>query len=290
MEASPSDVAPKSPAEGVAAAPISPELVLVDPELAAAARASLSVEAPEVRGGPSHRPDRVPLAAVAELGPSRDADEDRWEYGPSRRRRWVRGAVVFVGGCALVAAAAFYGNGLVAIEPAIDAVVEPPASKSAEPANEPVPPVISPRPRRRSAAAKREQGKHAGQTRPLKPPAPAPKRAAPSPPRRRPNNPAPRSTGSSARRPSNVLGVVVSVRGRAVVLEWQRPKAARGVMIRRRPGRGSSESTVYEGNGTSYADRTVRKGVTYHYLIITKGRQGNLSTGVAAVVKPGVAT
>jgi hypothetical protein len=71
-----------------------------------------------------------------------------------------------------------------------------------------------------------------------------------------------------------------------VTLQWQRPAGAAAVIIVRQPGRRGAESTVYEGRGTSYVDRTVRNSIDYRYLIITRDRWGRLSSGVPTIVRP----
>jgi len=79
---------------------------------------------------------------------------------------------------------------------------------------------------------------------------------------------------------------VVTAGSRRVTLQWQRPASAVAVIIRRRPGRHSAESTVYEGARNTYVDRTVRNRIAYRYLIISRDRQGRLSSGVPTVVTP----
>jgi hypothetical protein len=86
--------------------------------------------------------------------------------------------------------------------------------------------------------------------------------------------------------PSNVLGVVVTAGDRLVTLVWTLPPDVHEVIVRRSGGRPMREQTVYRGTGTRFADRKVRNGIAYRYVIISRDRRGNVSTGVPTVVTP----
>jgi hypothetical protein len=271
--------------------PISPELVLIDAELAATARAQLPDFAVRY---PSPAPPRVEeagevpaLVETPEPPPSApltwaDDDEvelDAWERkAPSWRFRAGVAATV----AALFALSAFLvlswrGS---ALDPR--AAVRQGAGPSS-PGREVPPPVPATSTPGTTLPGETSPG-GSGTTQPTQtetaeqpPKAPPP----PPPPLRPPPPPTP-----TGRPPSNVLGVVVTAGSRRVTLQWQRPANAVAVIILRRPGRHGAESTVYEGTSNKYVDRTVRNRIAYRYLIISRDRQGRLSSGVPTVVTP----
>jgi hypothetical protein len=295
METSHSDIARRAVADGaLVSEPISPELVLVDPELAAVARASLSDEPPTFgatrasNGAAVAVAPSVAEATRAKAATARESEIER-EYGTAPRRG---GAVAVVFACAALAAVVVFVAARSAATPPTDRALESTVSAQAETApavTQPSPPPARARGSQPGPPPARARGSATKRQTPVKtnPVMGATPRAQHVRGRARS---AERPRRSTARRPSNVLGVFVVVRRGVVVLRWQRPRDGVGVMIRRWPGRGRSESTVYEGNGTVYTDRTVRNGTVYRYLIITKGRPGNLSSGVAAVVRPRAST
>jgi hypothetical protein len=291
--------------------PISPELVLVDPELAARARA-LPDRQPWRVARSEQPPDTVPLdvgaaaqtarlvtnaTLIEQLSEDRIAAEpDEWQYGSARRRRWpqVTGAVVVV--CAAAAAAFLLAGRSATTGPSREAGPDGTVSSAAATEQQATQGErVASSASRPGRTASDGRANTAGNSDPPtkrereasvteKPKAHvAGRRTTHRRPRVTRPTPRPRTT---APRPSNVLGVVASTQGGAVTLRWQPPRGAVGVLIRRRPGRGADETTVYEGARKVYVDRTVREGVVYRYSLVTKGKRGTRSKGVAVFVTP----
>ena len=293
--------------------PISPELVLVDPELAPRARALLDRQPWSVARS-EQPPDTVSLGAgaaaqtaplvsnarlIEQLSEGRIAAEpDEWQYGSARRRRWrhVTGAAVL---CAQPPRRRFFSLGD-RQRPDRPARRGPDGTVSSAAATE-----QQATQRKRVASSASGPGETASDARASTagssdPPTKTEREASVTEkpkaqvagrrtthPRPRVTRPTPRPR-TTAPRPSNVLGVVASTQGGAVTLRWQPPRGAVGVVIRRRPGRGADETTVYEGTRKVYVDRTVQEGVVYRYSIVTKGKRGTRSKGVAVFVTPRV--
>jgi hypothetical protein len=270
--------------------PISPELVLIDAELAATARAllpDLAVRYPRPAPRSVEEAGEVPrLVETPEppIAPLVWADDDEVELDAWERKApsWRFRAGVAATVAALFALSAFVvlswrGS---ALDPrAADRQgarpsspgrgVPPPVPATSTPGTT-LPGETSPG---GSGTTQPTQTETAEQPPKAPPPPPPPFRPPPPPTPTRPS-------------PSNVLGVVVTAGSRRVTLQWQRPADAVAVIILRRPGRHGAESTVYEGTRNKYVDRTVRNRIAYSYLIISRDRQGRLSSGVPTVVTP----
>jgi hypothetical protein len=271
--------------------PISPELVLIDPELAASARAILPdysldyvrpAPRPVARAEEEPAPVAVsePQAARPEWVEERDVQLDPWERkAPSWRTRATVGLMV-AAVCALAvlvvlnwrssadepsAAVADGASEASGTGPKVPRVPETTTAGGTTVPDEPPP-----------ESSERTQPTATTPERPPPPPPPPPPPRLPGPPPVLPGRP-----------PSNVLGVVVTAGSHTVTLRWQRPAGAVDVIIVRRPGRHGAESTVYEGKRNTYVDRNVRDRVAYRYLIISRDGSGRLSSGVPTVVTPG---
>ena len=233
-----------SPARNAGLGPISPELALVDPELARRSRELL----PE----PHERPKvPQPRAAAPAGAPPAVAPELEIE----RRRRWlpmvVLAAVIFGAGAA---SGTFLGNngtrssGTPLEVPAVATTTQPPQAEPKHGALRP-PKVSRARPRARTASAPFQRRRHA--------------RVAWA---------------------SNVLGVSAFVGRVGVVLAWRRPSDSARVVIRRaREGRRVSV-VVHSGQATRYRDPSAHPCTRYRYTIVNYDRQGHRSTGVPTSV------
>ena len=237
--------------------PISPELALIDPELARRAREL--VPEPRERSSP-HRglpgPPAAELPAAPELAPGP-------EVQPALRRRWTRAlvlaAVIFVVGAA---------SGTVlaprhAASPGPTLEVRAAATTTQRRLK---PQAIDKRAALRPAKVSRESG---------------PDRI----------GPAPRLHQRHARVvwAPNVLGVVIKVGGGSVALLWQRPAGSARVVVLRARDRGPS-LVVYRGRAMSFRDSSIRPCTPYRYTMVNYDRRGHRSTGVPTSVVTGGCT
>jgi hypothetical protein len=75
----------------------------------------------------------------------------------------------------------------------------------------------------------------------------------------------------------------------AARLGWARPPDAARVEIVRSPGvNGAKATTVYEGTGAAFVDRTIRAGVRYRYAISMADLAGNVATKTVTALEQAV--
>jgi hypothetical protein len=258
--------------------PISPELALIDPELARRARELL----PEPRERP--RPSRPPRPLPA--------PEPEAQPPERRRRRWPQtialAIVIFVAGAASGTLLGNHQTGspattleVRAVGPATSQTTAPP--RALRPPKAPQTTTTAPAPQTTTTAPAPQTTTTA--------PAPQTTTTAPAP---RPSRDS-RTTTAAAAPPqrrrharvdwaTNVLGVEARVGRTGVALQWLRPAdSGRVLVLRRREGRPGA-TVVYRGRAARFRDSSVRACTAYRYTIVNVDRQGHRSTGVPTSV------
>ncbi len=87
--------------------------------------------------------------------------------------------------------------------------------------------------------------------------------------------------------PDNVRGLSAKSSDRMVTLIWRRPRAGDfDHVVVSRSTRGSPERRVYAGPALRYADRNLKNGVDYRYVVVSYDRAGNRAAGIAIVAAP----
>ncbi len=225
--------------------PISPELALVDPELARRARDLL----PEPRERPTAR--RAFSVAPAPEEPAAREVSAEPEIQPPRRR-WARAVVlaaaIFAAGAASGTVLGPENGGPRGMTLQVRAAAR---TTHARP---------TPRATRKHAAART-------------PKASSKSRDASARPTSR------RRRHAHVVWASNVLGVAASVDGRGVTLVWHPPANSAHVVVVRaaEPGR---SVVVYRGRARRFEDTPLRPCSAYRYTIVNYDRRGHRSTGV----------
>src|SRR5215831_4907918 len=232
--------------------PISPELALVDPELAQRLRASL----PEPRERP--RPPR-PLPQALEPEPELEPQPE-----VVRRRRWPQtialAIVIFVAGAASGTLLGNHQSGSGSPATPLEVRAVGPAATQTT-AKRPAlrPPTVPPATTRATTHAKKRA-----------------KTVVSVPPQRRRHARVDWAT--------NVLGVEARVGHNGVLLLWLRPAdSARVVVLRSQEAR-SGSTVVYRGSAARFHDASARPCTGYRYTIVNVDRRGHRSTGVPTAV------
>jgi hypothetical protein len=225
--------------------PISPELALIDPELAERARQLLPFPQERVAAvRPLEPPPRAPAREEA-LAPAEPIPVPRGR----RRRVILLAAFTFAFGAAVGGfVGEKYGD---APRPTLRAQAVTPITAS-------------------SAGTSARQS-------PLRPP-----NRVPAKERKRTATTVPTDTRPPARLvwAANVLGVAARVGHPGVTLVWQKPPDSGRVVVLRTRGLRHRGVVVYRGSGTTYRDASARPCTAYRYTIVNHDRQGHRSTGV----------
>lgn len=241
MDAGPDDVQD-------ALGPISPELALVDPELARRARELLPdpQERPRVRPPVAPTPVHEPLPRWPEVAPELP---ERRRRGGVGLRMAVLAIVIFTAGAVSGALLGNHGSPRSNVEVfrAVDLKTATETAHGQTTAKTPLrPPKLSRTTRRATASG--------------------------TAPRHRRHVP----TVWAA----NVIGVSATVGARSVALVWQPPAGSKRVLVLRTRERGGKSVVVYRGAAKSARDASARPCTGYRYTIVNYDRRGHRSTGV----------
>ena len=219
---------------------ISPELALIDPELAERARQYLP------QPGEPRKP-RPTVAAPEALLPAAASPPRRW------RRTVVLASLVFAAG----AASGGYLGDQHAESPGLTLGVR----AGALPTQRSRPSSVAPQPA-------------------LRPPkVPAKSRRVATRERRHRRQQVQRQAARTVWA-TNVLGVSAQVASRGVTLVWQQPADSGKVVVVRARGGRAHGAVVFRGQATSFRDNSPRPCTAYRYTIVNYDRHGHRSTGV----------